>query len=169
MSVLDRPDNVPVPLGYCPCEGTPHPDGDVVYLYPELSMPGGMAAQTAISEAWGDDGFDAVKFQGLIAPVWVQYGVADWTFLDDLGQPIPANPENIMRALPYGKGGRAVAEKADDLYNEAVLAPLAERFAALSKPGRTRTPAPTSPNRATRRKRPSRSSTATTVRALPDA
>jgi len=169
MSVLDRPDHVPVPLGYCPCEGTPHPDGDVVYLYPELSMPGGMAAQAAIAESWTETGFDTVRFQDLIAPVWIRHGVAGWTFLDDLGQPIPVNPDNVLRALPYAKGGRAVADKADDLYNEAVLAPLAERFAALSKPGRTRTPGPTSPNRATRRKQRSPSSTATTDRALPAA
>lgn len=168
MSVLDRPDNVPVPLGYCPCEGQPHADGDVVYLYPELSMPGGMAAQGAIAEAM-ENGFDQVLIQELLARVWIRHGVAAWTFLDDLGKPIPVTPDNVARALPFAKGGRAVADKADDLYNEAVLAPLAARFAALSKTGRTRTPAPTSPNRATRRRRQSPSSTPTTGRVRRDA
>lgn len=161
MSVLDRPDNVPVPLGYCPCEGQPHADGDVVYLYPELSMAGGMAAQAALSDAM-DDGFDQMRLQELLAKVWMRHCVAAWTFLDDLGKPIPVTPDNIALALPYGKGGRDVADKADNLYSRAVLAPLEERYAALSRTGRTRTPAPTSRAATTRRKRPSRSSTATT-------
>jgi hypothetical protein len=162
MSVLDRPEHVPVPLGFCPCLGSPHEDGDIVYLYPELSMAGGMAAQGAISEASGDSGLDGVRLQELLAEVWIRHGVASWTFLDDNGEAIPVSPSNIAAALPYAKGGRAVADKADDLYAEAVTAPLVERLAALSKRGSTRTPGQTSPNRATRRKQRSPSSTATT-------
>lgn len=131
MSVLDAPELVPVPVGYCPCKDAPHPDGDIVYLYPELSMPGGMAAQGAISEGAGDP----IRLQELLARVWIAHGVAGWTFLDDEGKAIPATSENAIRALPYAKGGRAVAEKADDLYAEAVLAPLADRLRTLSQPG----------------------------------
>ena len=32
---------VPVPVGDCRCPGTPHEDGDVVFLYPKLGMEGG--------------------------------------------------------------------------------------------------------------------------------
>ena len=171
MSVLDRPELVPVRVGYCPCEGSPHADGDTVYLYPELSMSGGMAAQGAISEAMTDTGLDQVRLQELLAQVWITHGVASWTFLAD-PQPngerptIPLTPENIVRALPFGKGGRLVADKADDLYNEAVLAPLVEMSNMLLKRGSTRTPAQTSSNRATRRSQPKRSSTATTAKGL---
>ena len=167
MSVLDRPELVPVPLGYCPCLGGPHADGDTVYLYPELSMAGGMAAQGAISEASGETGIDGLRLQELLASVWIRHGVAAWTFLDDNGSDIPVTPTNIAAALPYAKGGRAVSEKADDLYAEAVTAPLVERLNTLSKRGSTHTPAPTSPNRATRRKRRSPSSTATTAKVAP--
>jgi hypothetical protein len=169
MSVLDRPELVPVPLGYCPCMGTPHADGDTVYLYPELSMSGGMAAQGAISAASTDMGIDEVRLQELLAMVWIRHGVAAWTFLDDSGADIPVNTANIAAALPYAKGGRQVADKADDLYAEAVTAPLVERLAALSKRGPTRTPSPTSPKRITRSKQRKPSSTATTAEAPPAA
>src|SRR6478672_8848061 len=167
MSVLDRPELVPVPLGYCPCEGTPHAEGDTVYLYPDLSMAGGMAAQGAISEATSATGLDQLRLQELLAQVWITHGVADWTFLEDPDAggkraKVPVTPANIALALPYGKGGRLVADKADDLYNEAVLAPLVEMSNMLLKRGSTRTPGQTSSNRATRRSQPKRSSTATT-------
>jgi hypothetical protein len=132
-------------------------------------MSGGMAAQGAIADAYDDLVLDYVRLQELLSTVWIRHGVADWTFLDDLGNPIPVTPDNVTRALPFTKGGRLVADKADDLYAEAVTAPLVERVAALSKRGPTHTPSPTSPNRATRRKQRSPSSTASTDRALPAA
>lgn len=168
MSVLDRPELVPVPLGYCPCEGSPHPDGDVVYLWPELSMPGGMAAQGAIAEAYVGTSLDQLRLQELLARVWIRHGVAEWTFLDDLGVPIPVTPETVEVALPFAKGGRLVADKADDLYAEAVTAPLVERLSVLSKRGPTRASQPaTSRNGTSHPKRPRRSSTVTTDRVPP--
>lgn len=171
MSVLDRPDLVPVQLGFCPCEGKPHEDGDVVSLWPELSMAGGLAAQGAIVAAFDDDGtLNQLRLQEYLAVVWIRHGVAAWTFLDDNGQPIPITPENVARALPYGKGGRLVADQADSLYAEAVTTPLVESLSALSKRGSTTsTRSATSPNRASRRTRQRRSSTATTGRARPAA
>lgn len=163
MSVLDAPELVPVPVGYCPCAGTPHPDGDIVYLHAELSAAGGMAVQGFISEP------DPIRLQELLARVWLGHGVAAWTFLDDDGKPIPLTPENVVRALPYAKGGRLVADKADALYAEAVLAPLLERVAELEKlqasspPGLTpASPSETSAETTSPTKRRSPSSIATT-------
>jgi len=164
MSVLDRPDNVPVPLGYCPCEGTPHPDGDIVYLYPELSAPAGMAVRGLMVE--GITGKDPATFQERLGELWLRVAVADWTFLDDDGSPIPLTAENLVRALPYAKGGRLVADKADDLYAGSVVDPLLKQLEALSKPSPTRSSRPaTSPTRNGTPKQRSRSSTATTGRA----
>jgi hypothetical protein len=126
-------DDVPVELGACYCPGAPHADGDVVYLAPALSMAGGMAAQAAISEGFTD----TLKLQELLATIWCRYGVTGWNLLDEDGQPIPVNADNIGRALPYGKGGRLVAEKADDLYAEDILAPLVQRLSNTSPTGRT--------------------------------
>lgn len=124
---------VAVSLGACYCPETPHADGDVVYLAPSLSMTGGMAAQAAIAEGISDP----MLMQERLAAIWTRFGIVDWNLVDEGGHPIPINPANIAAALPYGKGGRLVAEKADDLYAEDILAPLVERVASISATGRT--------------------------------
>ena len=167
MSVLDRPDPVPVPLGYCPCEGSPHPDGDIVYLRPELSVPAGVKARSWFVDSITGE-VDSANLQERIAAVWLEAGVMSWTFLDDDGEPIPVTPENIALALPYGKGGRLVADRADDLYVPSVVTPLEERLAALSKRGQTASiPPATSPQKTSTSTRRKRSSTATTGKVPP--
>jgi len=169
MSVLDRPDLVPVQLDHCPCEGTPHPDGDVVYLYPELSAPAGIRARSFFASAMTGS-LEQVEVEERIAELWLSTGVASWTFVFDDGRPIPVTPENIVRALPYGKGGRLVADKADDLYVASVTAPLLAQLQTLSQPGPTRSSRPaTRPTTTSRRKPRKPSSIATTAKAQPPA
>lgn len=128
MSRFDRVPDVPVSIGPCECPGTPHGDGDVVYLAPVLSAAGGMAAQGAISDAGGD----GVKLQELLWRVFRDHGITGWNLVDENG-PVPLTPENIDLALPFGKGGQAVGDKADDLYSADVVRPFLERVAALEK------------------------------------
>lgn len=153
---------IEVRLDGCYCPGTPH-DVDIVYLAPSLSMAGGMAAQSAMRDGFGD----ALRLQELLAEVWVRHGVVGWNLVDEDGQDLPLDPSTIAAALPYGKGGRMVAERADDLYAEDILAPLVERLKTTSARGRrngsTSTPKPSTP------KPRSRSSTATTEPARPSA
>lgn len=168
MSALDQ-ELVPVLLGFCPCEGKPHEDGDTVYLYPELSVPAGIRARAWFVEAMKGE-TDSASLQEQIAELWLTVGVARWTFVFDDGEPIPVTPEYVIRALPYGKGGRLVADKADDLYVDSVVAPLVAGLASLSQRG------PTSdgrrvtsvPKTSTPKPRP-RSSTDTTAKAPPPA
>ena len=136
MSVLDRPANVPVPLGFCPCEGEPHEDGDIVYLRPELSAAAGIRAQSHIIAAASGQLAQA-EAEAIISALWLEVGVVEWTFLFDDGSPIPVTPENVVRALPYEKGGAQVADVADDLYAASVMTPLLAKVNALSKPGAT--------------------------------
>lgn len=153
---------VAVPLEACYCPGTPHEDGDVVFLAPTLSMAGGMAAQSAMTAGFTD----AIRLQEMLATIWIRHGVVGWNLVDEDG-PLEVNERNVEMALPYGKGGRLVAEKADDLYAEDILAPLVQRQRNISRGGRT---APsTSATPASTRKRRSRSSTATTAKARPAA
>lgn len=133
MSRFTEPVPVELNVGPCDCPGSPHPDGDVVYMAPVLSMAGGMAAQGAINEA----GHDPIALQEHLAKLWIRHAVIDWTFVDEDGDKIPLTPDTIARALPYGKGGRLVAERADDLYAEDILAPLADRLKKLSRSGRS--------------------------------
>jgi hypothetical protein len=151
-------DPVPVPLGACYCPGTPHEE-DTVYLAPALPMAGGMAAQAIINEGLTDP----IKLQEGLAELWIRHGVVGWNLVDEDGRDLPLDRATVIRALPYGKGGRLVAERADDLYAEDILAPLAERLSLTSKRGASngstsRRATPTST-------RSSRSSTATTARA----
>src|SRR5688572_8979471 len=155
-------DPIEVRLGACYCPHSPH-ETDLVYLAPTLSMAGGMAAQSAMR-----DGFsDSLKLQELLAEVWIRHGVVGWNLVDEDGADLPLTPANVAAALPYGKGGRMVAERADDLYAEDILAPLVERFKSTSPRGRTNgstsTPKPSNP------KRRSPSSTATTEPVPPSA
>jgi hypothetical protein len=154
-------DPVEVRLPACYCPGSPH-EVDLVYLAPTLSMAGGMAAQAAIAEGMGDP----IRLQELLAEVWIRHAVLSWNLVDESG-PLAVNAANVAAALPFGKGGRLVAERADELYAEDILAPLAERVRNNSPRGRTNgstSVIPRSP-----RKRRSRSSTATTAKAPPPA
>lgn len=152
---------IEIPIGACRCPGTPHTDGDVVYLAPELSMLGGMAAQGAIAMS----GTDPIALQEALGTVWIRHAVIDWNLIDEDGDKLALTQDNITRSLPYARGGRVVAERADDLYHEAILAPLEERVAKLSKRGPKDDS--TSRTKASPRKRQSPSSTATTAEAHP--
>lgn len=142
---------VPVPVGDCRCHGTPHEDGDVVFLAPMLSMAGGMAAQVAISEGSSD----LVRLQELLARVYLSHGIVDWTFVDEAGDKLPVNGDTAAALLPYAKGGRLVADRADDLYAQDVLAPFIETVQRLaqSQRGSTRKKASSSPKRTSSRRR----------------
>jgi hypothetical protein len=149
---------VEVRLEACFCPNAPH-DSDIVYLAPSLSMAGGMAAQSAISAGLTD----SLKLQELLAEVWIRHGVVGWNLLDEDGDDLPVTPATIAAALPYGKGGRLVAERADDLYAEDILAPLVQRLKSTSRRGSNNDSTSPTPTRTRTRRSPS--STATTAKA----
>lgn len=131
MSRFDREPDVPVIIGPCLCPGEPHDGGDVVFLAPVLSAPGGMAAQGAIESA--DSGRDLVRLQEELWRVYRDHGVVSWNLTDEDGEPVPLTSSNLEQALPYAKGGRLVAEKADELYAQDVLAPFVEMIERLKR------------------------------------
>lgn len=120
---------VEVGVGACRCPGTPHPDGDVVFLYPELSMAGGIAAQVAL--AMGSD--TAERVSGMYQAL-VDHAVADWTFVDAKGAKVDINPATIRGALAWLHGGAEVATKAIELYGDIANVPL------VPKPRKGKTP-----------------------------
>lgn len=167
MSVLDKAEPIAVPLGACYCSGTPHTE-DIVYLVPELSMPSGLALRALVLQ--GAQGMDPIEVQRKLGDLWLQVAIVDWTFLDDEGDPIPVTADTVLAALPYAKGGRLVADKADDLYADSVIGPLVLASETLLKRGWTRTSRKaTSPATTSRRKRPSPSLTPATDKAPPAA
>jgi hypothetical protein len=110
------------------------------------------------------------EVQERLTEIWLRVCVVEWTFLDDEGGPIPLTPDNVVRALPYGRGGREVADKADDLYATSVLAPLAAQLGMpLLTGSASSSRRATSAKRTSTTKRRKPSSTATTDRVPPPA
>jgi hypothetical protein len=152
-------DPVAVRVRGCECPGTPHPDGDVVYLRPKLSLAGGLAASADISTALGSG--------TMLAELWlvtfVRHGAFAWNLVDEDGDPVPFNVEVILEdydlAVP-------VAEKADELYGDTVARPFLSRLKEISRRGRTPRKAKessTSPPGTLTPKRRAQSSRATTA------
>lgn len=134
------PEPVPVRVRDCACPDAPHADtGDLVYLRPTLSLAGGIAAQQDLVASGGDP-TDLTR-RWLVT--FVRYGVTGANF-----EPftVDALLDDFDLAMP-------VAEKADDLYGEAVLRPLGLGRSRSSQPGPTR--ASTSRTRRSRSTTPS--------------
>ena len=118
------PEPVVVRVRDCACPDTPHADGDVVYLRPKLSLAGGIAAQ---QDLIASDGDPAVLTR-LWLETFVRHGVtgANW------------EPFSVQDLLDDFDLGLPVAERAEELYGEAVLRPLGLSRPSSSKPGPTR-------------------------------
>lgn len=118
------PTPVSVRVRDCACPDTPHADtGDLVYLRPKLSLAGGIAAQQDLVASGGNP--------AVLTRLWlvsfVRFGVtgANW------------EPFSIDELLDDFDLAMPVAEKADELYGEAVLRPLGMSRSANSKRGPT--------------------------------
>lgn len=138
----------------CACPNTPHPDGDVVFLAPKLSLAGGLAASADISTALGNG--------TMLAELWlvtfVKHGAIGWNLLDEDGDPVPFDVRVLLDdydlAMP-------VAEKADELYGDTVARPFLTRLKAISRRGPTApSTSPTEPSTTKPRKRSSPATTA---------
>jgi hypothetical protein len=123
----------PVNVGACRCPGTPHEDGDVVRLDAELSTPAGIAAQAALSQGGNWEDLYAGMLMGLM-----RHSVREWTLADDDG-PIPVNPQNVEKHLPWLRGGKEVAGMAAELYAQTILTPFVAASKASKNGTKTRT------------------------------
>lgn len=125
-------------------------DGTEVYLLPALSLEGGAAAELDLMESQGlEDRERATRW--LLArwtATYVRYGAVgwDWTRLGDDGRP-EAVPFDVDLLLADYRISKEIANKANELYSEAVMGPLLE----AAQP----------PNRAQRRSRTGRTGSST--------
>jgi hypothetical protein len=121
--------NVTVPLpGGCQCPGTPHAQ-DEVYLLPRLTFDGGAAAEAVLERAIG--GGDAEAIAVPLMHAYLEHQVVGWNLTDAAGAPLPYTRDLLVRDW---ESARIVADKADDLYSGALLAPLLAA-ASQSSPG----------------------------------
>ncbi len=157
---------VPVAVGACRCFGTPHPDGDSVFLSPTIGFRGGLVAEAkVVAIANGTNDPDDVK--AALLETYVIYGVKAWNLLDVAGDPIPVTHDSIEAEIlsDYGRA-LPVGEAADGLYSAAVIDPLVARQSKLLRSMRIeKSTSRKNGSSGGRRKRSKRSSTTTSAKA----
>lgn len=142
-------DLVPVRVRDCACPNTPHDEGDIVYLTPRLSLAGGLEAKGNIVAALGN----GLMLAELWVATFVKHGAVAWNFLDEDGEPLPFDVDELLGDYELAA---PIAERADELYGETVARPLVTRIKTLSQRGRKGDS--TSPSSESTTKPPKRSS-----------
>lgn len=129
----------------CECPGTPHAgeEGDTVLLAPRLSLAGGLQATADIVTAAGSGALLAAAWQ----VTFVRFGAIGWNWLDEDAQPVPFDVNALLDDYTIGL---VVAEKADELYGDAVMRPLTARLKNSSPSGRTNGSSSTTPRSTTK-------------------
>lgn len=160
---METTTSIPVRVGDCLCPGTPHADGDFVYIRPKLGLAGGIAIQKLVIDANNAvNPMDTAELTGVLAEGYLIHGIVDWNLVGESG-PIIITADSIRAHLLNDfERSVAVADAADDLYMKAVLAPLLNR--ARTSSGSTLTNGSTSARReptSTRPRRSKQSSTST--------
>ena len=118
----------------CPCPNRPHAEGDTVSLRPKLDLAGGTAVQSLFSgylqaSAEEEQVPNWQKLAGLMTEGYLLNGIMAWTLVDEQGAALPLNDRNIRAALFDDFAvSKPIADVADGLYYEAVLAPLVNRL-----------------------------------------
>lgn len=155
----------------CPCPGLPH-EQDTIYLRPKLGLSGGVALQglllRLIKEA-PDSGLDRDILAGIMSEGYLLNGVVGWTLVDEDGAPVPVTHQSITEKLLLDfQVAEPIADIADDLYYEPVLAPLLKKLSSFSttSPTKSSTSA-TKRSRAKTASQPSRSTRRSSKRPTP--
>jgi hypothetical protein len=170
-----------VNIGACQCPGTPHPDGDVVELRDKMGYTGGSVLQAEMAEYLSTPIRERgpwTRLNARLKGLYLEEGIEGWNLLDAEGKPIPVSTltirEQFLDDFTQADRATAIADAADDLYYEAVLAPLVNRLLESSPSTPTNgstsqtpstetapTESPSTPGSPKRRKPSKRSSTTT--------
>jgi hypothetical protein len=151
----------------CACPGHPHSEGDVVFLREKASLPLGLAIQSDM--AYAIRAVPADQVASLVTARWVVsyvlHGATGWNFLDERGEPVPFDPQALIDDYTLG---RAVGERADQLYGDVVVKPLLPKPQRPSGNGSMERPtSATPPSTPTPRRRSSRAASAATEPSTP--
>jgi hypothetical protein len=155
----------------CPCPGTPH-EGDTVTLADKLSLRAGAAMQYLIATAGSTDRRSQADTAGILSEAYLLYGITGWTLVDAKAKPIEVSQEAIAEHLLSDYSiAQPIAEVADDLYQDTVIAPLVRRASRQSPPtpteGSTSVPPTTLRQRRSKRSSITTSPTAATAQTSP--
>lgn len=122
---------IPVEIG-CPCEGAPH-DSDTVNLVPDVSVQMGWAALGVLNES---DLRTVGELGGVLAPIYLHFGIATWSLVDAKGKPLEVTRANIDERLTWGFAA-TIIPVASELYAGQLTAPLVQRQLKSLKAGQT--------------------------------
>lgn len=149
---------VPVKVRSCTCPGSPHPDGDVVYLPPTIGLMDGLAAEQALfdldvshpirpglaDQAEAGDARAIAELTDIanrrflaLRPSWFPMFVrqaSGWNVVDQDGERVPFDINVVLGDYAMA---RKVADAAAELYQEPLLAPFMTPPAKPSRNGRT--------------------------------
>jgi hypothetical protein len=114
----------------CACPGTPHEEGDIVFLASTLSAEGGIAAEQDMASTRDSE---ELTRKWLIS--FVRFGARGWNLLDEEGLDVPFDVDDLLADWAIA---RPVAIRAGELYQASVIAPFQQQPAKRSATGRTR-------------------------------
>ena len=122
----------------CLCPGHPH-DSDTVQMREQLDFRRAAAIKYAVLLFKTDQpSADAAEVLALLSEQYLVQGIEAWSLRDDKDQPIPVSREAIVIFLLTNlEAAGVVAERADELYSEAVMLPLLQMGSTSSRPGPT--------------------------------
>lgn len=118
--------------GQCRCPGAPHGGGDWVEVIEQIPVELGAGVMAAGSEAGGDGAFAA----GLMAKVFLRFGIGDWSFVDEQGAPEDIDWDSIQRLLPY-PDSLVVADEIARIHSAGIMRPLGIGSSTSSPSGST--------------------------------
>jgi hypothetical protein len=113
----------------------PHPGGDTITLRDDFDFRTAARVRNTVAILEDDERRDAALVLAVLQEGYLLYGVTAWTLQDADGKPRPVSPDAVRTwLLPLAVQASIVADAADDLYSEAVVAPLVVRAATSSQP-----------------------------------
>ena len=133
----------------CPArpDGEPRHATDTIDLHPKLGFRSVDAIKTGLAAMYIDDPEAGIgEVLAVLREGYVLQGVASWTVVDENGEPVTLTKGAIReRLLSVPDAAAIIADAADALYAEAVLAPLLRAASNSSPPTPTEasTSAPT--------------------------
>jgi hypothetical protein len=150
------------------CPDGSHPEGDGVWIATRLSLDCGIAARQAIVAAHTESGGNEAAMDAALIRHWfkayARFAPVSWNLHDETG-PWPFDPQRLVDDYDLGY---PVADRADDLYRDAVMRPLLDAPSTPSRHGTngsTTSPRTTSTGKS--RKRSSQPSTVGTQSPAP--
>ena len=150
-------DRVQVRFRDCGCPGSPHPEGDVVYVTAKLGLEAGLAC-TQDRMAATDQG-DLIRRWIVSLVRWCAVG---WNVTDEKGAPVPFSPAILLDDYELAA---PVADALADRFVDTLIGPFPTCQPPTSPPGPTADSTSATPTSITRR--PARSSRGTSAASGP--